>query len=408
MAMLDLKKTAERYERELTEVVAPFWAEHAADPVHGGFYTNLCRDGAVFDPGKNVWMMWRDIYMFAKMCNVGFGRPEYARLAEQGFDFCVRHARGGDGRYHLYVAADGGEGGAGFPMFRAMADVYAAIACAELYRLNPKEEYRREGFSALRVYEESMRGGGSGKRFMPAGAKELGAYMHIVYAAAELLSACGDEDGYCSGLIREALAEIPRFRHPQLRRWLGMRGADGEFDLATSMGRMIATGHGFEVMWFAGYAAEIVGDAEFLKRIPAWTREVCGYAFDRKYGGLFSMQDALDLPCCMPGAGTKQWWTHTEALLGLAYSYKLTLDPWFLERFAEVDEWTWRNFRDPDFPEWFGSVAPGGEVLCDAKGTPAKAFFHLPRCLWFCAKWLREAAEMAEREKSEKKSGPAC
>ena len=73
--MLDLKKTAERYERELTDAIAPFWAEHAADPVHGGFYTNLCRDGAVFDPGKNVWMMWRDIYMFAKMCNVGFGKP---------------------------------------------------------------------------------------------------------------------------------------------------------------------------------------------------------------------------------------------------------------------------------------------------------------------------------------------
>ncbi len=393
--MLDLLKTAERYRRELAESIIPFWVRHAPDLKRGGFFTCLGRDGAVLDPNKQLWIMWRNIYMLAKMYNVGLGGEECAELAQSGFEFCMRSRRP-DGYYPLMVDVDG-KPCTDVGSISAMENAYAVMACAELFRLEPKSEYRTEGFSSLRLFYERMGSGESGRMLVFTRAKLLGEYMHLVRMAGDLLTACGDEAGYCRGLIEESLQEIPKFRHPELRRWLEVRRQDGSFGLDSMGGRIVRVGHGFETMWYAGLSAEAIGAQEFLSKIPDWIREMCTYAFDRTHGGLLQLVDALDQPTCVEGVGWKTWWVHTEGLLGLVYAYRLSHEAWFMEQFEQLDQWVWSHFRDPEYPEWYAVLAPNGEPLCEAKGTPLKAFFHLPHCLWFGSKWLREVADSGEK-----------
>ena len=102
------------------------------------------------------------------------------------------------------------------------------------------------------------------------------------------------------------------------------------------------------------------------------------------------MQDALDLPLVLKeSVGLKWWWTHSEALLALAMSWKISRDEWFLARFEEIDAWCTAHFRDSRNPEWFGWVDRAGNPVSLVKGTPSKTFFHVPRCLYCCAKFLR-------------------
>ena len=45
----------ERYRTELTTDILPFWLEHGADPVNGGVYTCVDREGRLMDTTKSVW-----------------------------------------------------------------------------------------------------------------------------------------------------------------------------------------------------------------------------------------------------------------------------------------------------------------------------------------------------------------
>ena len=47
-----LEKYAAWYETELTDNILPFWLKHGLDPVHGGVYTCLHRDGTVAQAAK--------------------------------------------------------------------------------------------------------------------------------------------------------------------------------------------------------------------------------------------------------------------------------------------------------------------------------------------------------------------
>ena len=54
-----------------------------------------------------------------------------------------------------------------------------------------------------------------------------------------------------------------------------------------------------------------------------------------------------------------------------------------------MDEYTWKHFKDPEYPEWFAYLNRKGEVTHSLKGGKWKTFFHLPRALWFCSNQMR-------------------
>ena len=59
---------------ELDRCVA-FWLKNGMDPVHGGVYTCLDREGKVFSTDKSVWMQGRCGWIFAYLCHL-YGRRD--------------------------------------------------------------------------------------------------------------------------------------------------------------------------------------------------------------------------------------------------------------------------------------------------------------------------------------------
>ena len=84
---------------ELTGNIIPFWEKYSIDRESGGFLTCLERNGEVYDTMKQMWMQWREVYMFAALYNSRFRQEQYLKYAEDGFEFLCRHGRRADGRF---------------------------------------------------------------------------------------------------------------------------------------------------------------------------------------------------------------------------------------------------------------------------------------------------------------------
>ncbi|CAM5173919.1 unnamed protein product [Eretmochelys imbricata] len=74
-----------RLGRELDAAIG-FWARHSHDPEHGGFFSCLGRDGAVYDDVKYVWLQGRQVWVYARLYRTvpRFRRPDLLEAARAG------------------------------------------------------------------------------------------------------------------------------------------------------------------------------------------------------------------------------------------------------------------------------------------------------------------------------------
>lgn len=110
--------------------------------------------------------------------------------------------------------------------------------------------------------------------------------------------------------------------------------------------------------------------------------------WDPEHGGLFYFQDADDLCPTQLEWNMKLWWPHSEAMIAFLMGYSDSGDPALLHLFYQVAEYTFRQFRDPEYGEWFGYLNQEGKVALTIKGGPFKGCFHVPRCLAMCEQIL--------------------
>jgi len=381
--MHDYSGIISRYEDELLNRVAPFWMERAADRENGGFFNSLDREGNCFDFVKSMAMQWRNVYMFAALYNSEYSNGVYLEFARFGFDFCWK-TRTPDG-YPASTDVTGRPLMQGKGFMETMTFVYAGCACAELFRATGEERFREEAQSCFTHYLGGLKESEHFSRsaFFPP-VRRRGCYMHLCHLCRTML-ACGCEfDGKVMTALEMTFEIIPKFYCAEAGRWLEHMATEGGFHLESALFRAVVPGHDFETMWFLAQGAELAGNREILARIPEWTLHIFDYATDRENGGLFYYMDALDKPLADGRDMIKGWWIHNEALLAAAFAYRLSGDERLFERFLEVDDWSWKHFRDPDYPEWFGLVNYDGSVRNGFKGSVNKTFFHLPRALYNC------------------------
>ncbi len=373
-----------RYEDELLNRVAPFWMERAVDRENGGFLNSLDREGNCFDTAKNSAMQWRNVYMFAALYNSEYAKPEYLELARFGFDFCWR-MRSPEGCYPAMTNAAGVALMPGKGFMETMTFVYAGCACAEMFRATGEERYREEARNCFTNYLSGLKESEHFSRspFFPP-VRRRGCYMHLCHLCRTMLTCDCEFDGKVRTALEMTFEIIPNFYSEEAGRWVENMPTSGGLRLDNALFRTVVPGHDFETMWFLAQGAELTGNREILERIPAWTLSIFEYAWDREYGGLFGAMDAQDKPVVDGRDGFKLWWTHNEALLAAAFAYRISGDERLFDWFRKVDEWSWKYFRDAEYPEWFGQVRHDGSVRFGFKGSISKTFFHLPRALYNC------------------------
>lgn len=381
--MRDLRQWAELLERELTENIIPFWVRYSIDREYGGYLTCLERDGQVYDGMKQMWMQWREVYMFAALCNSRFRKEEYLALADQGFEFLRRHGVRADGSYAYMldrkgnVLADKADGAEVF------TGSFAAVAAAELYRATGEKKYADEAFAALDAYRRAVASAEHGSAML-----RLAHPMIKLNVLSVMRRAFGET---IPGREIDACVEaIFRFLHPEMGIFFENAPASGGFDLDSQEGRFTNPGHGLEGLSFILEELRIrreAGDDSLAKYLPialSAVKSAFRYGWDEELGGIWYFRDALGKPMAKHEFMLKAWWPQNEAATAALRAYEASGDGEFSEMFDRIENFAWQHLRDPEYPEWFAYAAVDGRQVHSYKGSRFKGFFHIPRHLLDC------------------------
>lgn len=364
------------YERELTDNILPFWLRHGLDPVHGGVYTCLDRDGSLMDPTKSVWFQGRFGYVAAYAFNHVRRDPEWLAASKSCLDFIEAHCFDTDGHMFFAVTADGQ------PVRKrryVFSETFAIIAMAEYALASDDRSYAAKALDLFRRTQRMLTTPGflPAKSYIPG--KSHSITMILVNVALVLKQVC--DDPALDAQIRDSVHDIETYlMHPEFRCILESVDPRGGL-IDTCEGRTINPGHGIETAWFLMEAAAMTGDRHLQElgvRIFDWQYE---WGWDTEYGGIINFRDCKGLPCQDYSQDMKFWWPQCETVIASLYAYKVTRDEKYLDIWQKANGWMLEHFRDPAFGEWYGYLHRDGTVAQPAKGNLFKGPFHIPRML---------------------------
>lgn len=383
---------AETYRASLLDDVVPFWLRHGLDREFGGLSSCLDRNGSVLDSDKSIWAQGRTAWMWLTLYNEVEARPQWLEGARSCLEFLRQHGEGPDGKLWFSVTREGN----GLRMRRYVySESFAAIAGAAWFKATGDERGRDD---ARRYFAQYLRfsfepGVMAPKSERPA--QGLGAHMIAIVTAQELRWCLGDEtlDGRTySEHIAASIAAIERdFLKPELQVLLETVGPRGEI-LQGFEGRTLNPGHAIECAWFL-MREGLWQDDNRLIRLGCdildwmWKR-----GWDEEFGGLLYFVDLNGGPVAEYWHDMKFWWPQNEAEIATLLAFELTGESRFATMHAQVHEWSFAHFPDPEYGEWFGYLHRDGRLSTPLKGNLWKSCFHLPRMLWLNGRLLGSKA----------------
>jgi N-acylglucosamine 2-epimerase len=258
--MIPVPASRTRYRDALRGDVLPFWERHSPDPVHGGFFTCLDRDGAVYDTTKFLWLQWRAVWMFATLHARVEPRPAWLALAEQGFDFLERHGRDGRGRAYFALSRRGVPAVAPYSLY---TESFAALGAAALFRIAGDPVHRRAALHARDEYARRMaapeRGVDQGTRRRARARQSGRAHDPRESGARELEDGAGRHREPRRPDLWPVETVLDRFWSPEHQALFEHARPAGGFDLDSMVGRRLNPGHALEAAGFILAAAERLG-----------------------------------------------------------------------------------------------------------------------------------------------------
>ncbi len=380
---MDIKKYvscwAERYRKELTENVMPFWMRHGWDRVNGGVYTCVNRDGSLMDTTKSVWFQGRFAFVCAFAYNNVERNQEWLDAAKSTLEFIERHCFDENGHMYFSVTAEGK------PLRKrryVFSETFASIAMAEYALATGDKHWAKR---ALEVFEDTQRFLAT-PGMLPAKFEEDVKWQgHSIVMILINVGSCLRkviDDPKLTQQIDESIDKLKKyFIHPEFKCLLETVGEHGEF-LDTNIGRTINPGHCIETSWFLMEEAMLRGwDKDILDTALTVFDWSWDWGWDKQYGGIINFVDCRNLPPQDYSQDMKFWWPQCETIIASLYAYLATGDEKYLYRHERISEWTYAHFPDSEYGEWYGYLHRDGTVAQPAKGNLFKGPFHIPRML---------------------------
>ena len=375
-----LAKYALLYKKELLDSVIPFWLEKSKDLQYGGYLTCLNRKGEVYDTDKFMWLQGREVWFFSMIYNKIEKKQEWLEMALLGAEFMKKHGMDSQGNWYFSLTRDGK------PLvqpYNIFSDCFAAMAFSELYKATKNEEYRQIALNTFYniqkrqdnpkgIYSKSYQGTRPLKSFsLPMIMCNLSLIMEEVLGTDKVNLAI-------EPLIKEVM-EI--FYDEKTGLILENVNPDGSF-CDSFEGRLVNMGHTNESMWFMMDLAVRNNDYALIEKAVQILLKSTEFGWDKKFGGIFYFLDIKGHPTQQLEWDQKLWWVHVETLISMAKAYRLTGNNECLQWFEKLHDYTWKHFKDQEYPEWYGYLNRAGEPLLDLKGGKWKGCFHVPRGLF--------------------------
>ena len=372
-----LQQCRDAYRSELIDNIMPFWMEHGLDRVNGGVYTCLDRDGKLMDTTKSVWFQGRFGFICAYAYNNIEKRQEWLDASLSCIKFLEDHCVDTDGHKFFTVTAEG----EGIQKRRyVFSECFCAIAMAEYAKVTGSKEYAEKALKEFQNIRRMMATPG----FLPAKTTVPGRSHSIIMILLNVAVIVKQviEHPDLDAQIESSLYDIEHyFMHPEFEALLESVTPEGGL-IDTIAGRVINPGHCIETAWFIMECAKDRADSDHLNevalRILDWSWK---WGWDEQYGGIINFKDCKNFPPQDYSQDMKFWWPQCETIIATLYAYKLTGDEKYLEMHRLANDWTFKHFKDTEYPEWYGYLHRDGSVAQPAKGNIFKGPFHIPRML---------------------------
>lgn len=393
MIHVDFKQISSRYKRELLENCLPFWLENSQDKEFGGYYSCLNRDGSVYDTDKFIWLQGREVWMFAMLYNNVEKNQEWLDCAIQGAEFLKKY--GHDENWDFYFSLNR-EGRPLVQPYNIFSNTFACMGFAQLAKATGNEEYAQIARKIFtRILERRSNPKGQWCKAYPGTRpmKDFALPMIICNMALEVEDILEDKS-VLEQTIDTCLHEVfDVFYQPDLGCMLeNVSSVDGT-PVDCFEGREINPGHDLEALWFMMNLGIRRGGKSLIEKCVEIALKVIDLGWDKEYGGIFYFLDAKGAPQQKLEWDQKLWWVHIESAIAMLKGYQLTGNEKCLEWFMKLDEYLWNNFKDKEYPEWFGYLNRRGEMLLPLKGGKWKGCFHVPRGLYQIWKLAEECAK---------------
>lgn len=380
MQRLNFQDLHALYEDLLRHNIIPYWFKHAIDREQGGLFTCINDDGSKISTDKYMWSQCRAIWTFAACYNRLENRAEFLDVARATAEFVLKHGRDDNGWFVFKVSREGKhlEGSSS-----VYTDYFAAYGLGELYRATKERRYLDEALNIFRTVlkrTQSLDFDGFAPYQRPEGVKFIhGIPMIGLETAQELADVAPEKDLLAH--IDWCLDRIMNHHvRSELRIVLEHLGPNSE-TLDTPAGRCANPGHSIECMWFVMHQAMRRKDRSLLTRAVEVLRWMVEFGWDRKKGGFPHCLDRKNPggPCWWPNPDTKPWWPHGEAMYALLLAHEQTREPWCMEWYWKVHEWTFAHYPDHEHGEWHQRLDNDGNIMSEVIVLPVKDPFHLPR-----------------------------
>ena len=373
---------------EQLQSVADFWLKYGMDPVHGGVYTCLDKDGKVFSTDKSVWMQGRCAWTYAYLCHVYGTRQEWLDASRSCLDFmekfCFNHACGD--RMYFTVTADGK------PLRQRRyyySEAFYCMANAEYYGVTGEPVYLERARRSYEVYWNLSRGAadpvGLPPKTEPATrtGRSLGIPMILLNVTSILLRVDPAQAALYNERADICVDEIFRYHvKPELGCTLENVAPDGTPRLDVTEGRIINPGHDIECSWFLLERARQTGDTALRDKAIQVFDMALEKGWDPEFGGILYFVDCLGCPPESYEHDMKLWWPHNEALIASLMIYQDTGNEKYLSIFRQLLDYSKAAFASAPCGEWYGYLRRDGKPTLPACiGSTFKGPFHVPRCL---------------------------
>ena len=334
--------------------------------------------------------------MFAMLYNNVEKNQQWLDCAIQGAEFLKKF--GHDENWDFYFSVNR-EGRPLVQPYNIFSNTFACMAFAQLAKATGNDEY---ALIARRIFERILE-----RRSNPKGQwckaypgtrpmKDFALPMIICNMALEIEDILEDKS-VLEQTIDTCLHEVfDVFYQPELGCMLeNVSSVDGA-PVDCFEGREINPGHDLEALWFMMNLGVRRGDKALIEKCVEIALRVIERGWDKEFGGIYYFLDAKGVPQQKLEWDQKLWWVHIESAIAMLKGYQLTGNEKCLEWFMKLDAYLWSNFKDKEYPEWYGYLNRRGEVLLPLKGGKWKGCFHVPRGLYQI--WMMSNALVAERK----------
>ena len=379
--METLKEVRNRYYKELTENILPFWLEHGLDRKNGGIWTSLDRDGSLIETDKSVWFQGRALWIFST-AYLAVGKTEYLEAADCIVRFIDGHCFDKDGRMFFRVTDDGR------PVIKRIryffSETFAIIGYAAYGRASGKKEYIKKAEELYERTKEIRSTPGILTPKFDSSVRPMRGHadsMIMVNVISELRKAVPERKAYFDSEIDREIGDCIRyFIRPDMKTVLETVGPDGEFLSDHFEGRIVNPGHAIEGSWFIMNEGIERCREDYIKTgldVLSWMWDA---GWDKEYGGgIIQYRDALGKSLSEYHQDMKFWWPQCEAVIANLMAYRITGKDEYLEHFHDVDKYISDRFIDMEYGEWFGYFHRDGTLATALKGNLYKGPFHIPR-----------------------------